>query len=1154
MLRKIWQYIKRLFQQVLIIFPVFPQENSSRRAAVAPPRPTRTDAEYEAIFMQLLEEVDRGTSSGNVAGFLMVKGVKETELAAWLRQFGERLLAIDNPSITSHQELARRLVLLSEIRGAELGGVAGEFGRGILAKFPLPIVEEDWRGKVIEAVFVGDGLGNEEVNQEAKAWFERGNELLMSGDVEDAIVSYDQAIKIKPDLHEAWSNRGFALVNLRLLEEAIASFDKAIEFKPNFHDAWNNRGSTLVILEQIEEAIISYDKAIEIKPDYHDAWYNRGVALHKLGRFEKAIASLDKAIEIKPDYHDAWFNRGSALGNLGQFEEALASWDKTIEFKSDYHEAWNNRGSALVELGQFEEAITSYDKAIEFKLEDHDTWNNRGVALKNLGQFEEAIASFKKAIEIKPDKHYAWYCWGVTLDDLGRFEEALASFDKAIEFKPDFHEAWYNQGNMLGNLGRFKEALTSFDKAIEFKSDYHEAWNNRGSALGDLGRFKEAISFYNEAIKIKPDKHEAWNNRGGALKNLGQIEGAIASFDKAIEIKPDFHEAWINRGVAAGSINSYLSPFAPTAITLQNPTLNQRGYQGQLASLEVGLQYVMEDKNPQGWGLLHHAIGTAHYFQRRNETRRFTELCHEAINSYDCALETLTQEGFPEEHLDVLQDYIKVFLSLRKTPEARQLQRESTELLRCLLAKTKNPAKQKQLKVKLARFQQFTVDIAVQIGNWCAALELAEQGKNTCLSWLFSNESSPKYPEIQQLLNPTTTVVYWHLSRYALHTFIIKSGESTPIVIKSETDSLTHVDKFEEWVKKWNQEYAKGKGEKQEGGAQTWRDNLEETLKELGNILNIAAIEERVRGIKNLILIPHRDLHRFPIHALFGDEFIVSYLPSAKIGINLLKANHLDNQPQTSPININSNASPQPIAKTVLSLENPHSTFKDGDREKRFPSLPAADIESEMICQMFANSNRIGENEATRDRVITELQQPHNILHFTGHGSYEFFDPKKSALFLSGSDRLTVQEIIGIDLSNYELVCLSACETAVTGNQTITTEYVGLVSAFMGAKAKYVLSTLWPVESAASALLVVYFYQQLQAGHREATALAIAQKWLRDATREDLAAWYQAEIDKSPRPTLRRFFSSSKDAIATIELNQPYQHPYYWAAFTLTGL
>ena len=159
MLRKIWQYIKRLFQQLLIIFPLFPQEDSSRPTPVPPPRLTRTDTEYEAILMQLLEEVNQGISSGNVAGFLMVKGVKETELAAWLRLFGERLLAVDNPSVASHQELARRLVLLSEVRGGDLGGVAGDIGRGILAKFPLPIVEEDWRGKVIEAVFVGDGLG-----------------------------------------------------------------------------------------------------------------------------------------------------------------------------------------------------------------------------------------------------------------------------------------------------------------------------------------------------------------------------------------------------------------------------------------------------------------------------------------------------------------------------------------------------------------------------------------------------------------------------------------------------------------------------------------------------------------------------------------------------------------------------------------------------------------------------------------------------------------------------------------------------------------------------------------------------------------------------------------------------------------------------------
>jgi len=160
MLSKIWQFFKQLFQQLLIIFPLFPKDDSQKHP-VTPPRLTRTDAEYESIFMELLEEVNLGRSSGNLAGFLMVKGVKETELAVWLRPFGERLLASDNPAVASLQELARRLVLLSESRGGELGGFAGDSGRAIFAKFPLPIVEEDWRGKVIEAVFVGNGLRGE---------------------------------------------------------------------------------------------------------------------------------------------------------------------------------------------------------------------------------------------------------------------------------------------------------------------------------------------------------------------------------------------------------------------------------------------------------------------------------------------------------------------------------------------------------------------------------------------------------------------------------------------------------------------------------------------------------------------------------------------------------------------------------------------------------------------------------------------------------------------------------------------------------------------------------------------------------------------------------------------------------------------------------
>ncbi|MEW5855942.1 MAG: tetratricopeptide repeat protein, partial [Cyanobacteriota bacterium] len=178
-------------------------------------------------------------------------------------------------------------------------------------------------------------------------------DLLAAGkEYEEAIASYDQALKIKPDKDEAWFNRGIALKNLGRLEEAVASYDQALKIKPGKDEAWNNRGVTLKKLERLEEAVASYDQALKIKPDKDEAWFNRGIALKKLGRLEEAVASYDQALKIKPDKDKAWFNRGNALGDLGRLEEAIASYDQALKIKPDKDKAWFNRGIALGNLGR----------------------------------------------------------------------------------------------------------------------------------------------------------------------------------------------------------------------------------------------------------------------------------------------------------------------------------------------------------------------------------------------------------------------------------------------------------------------------------------------------------------------------------------------------------------------------------------------------------------------------------------------------------------------------------------------------------------------------------------------------------------------------------------------------------------------------------
>ncbi len=305
--------------------------------------------------------------------------------------------------------LAEAEQLYLEIAKVELGNAAARYFLGIIRY---------QQGRPAEALeFIAASLA---LDANPNAFASQGNILQALARFDDALASYDHALKLTPDFADAWFNRGVTLANLKRPEEALASYDKALDLAPGDAAAWANRGTLLLEMDRAEEALESVERSLAITTEFAEVWNSLGIVLQALGRTDQALGAYDKALVMALDYAQARMNRGVLLQTLGRLDEALTSYDKALAINPDYAEALANRSDILT----------------------------------HLRRLPEALAGVEKILALTPSDARAWKSRGAVLSDMGRMDEALASFDQALALQPDYADALYRRGNLLWAVKR----------------------------------------------------------------------------------------------------------------------------------------------------------------------------------------------------------------------------------------------------------------------------------------------------------------------------------------------------------------------------------------------------------------------------------------------------------------------------------------------------------------------------------------------------------------------------------------------------------------------------------------------------------------------------------------------------------------------------
>jgi len=191
------------------------------------------------------------------------------------------------------------------------------------------------------------------------------------GKIQEAIVQYEQALRIRSDYADAHNNLGVALRQTGKIQEAIRQYEQALRINPEMADVHNNLGFALARLGRVKEAIEHYETALRIKPDLAETRFNLGIVLEQTGNTRKAIDQYNEAVRIQPDYASAQNNLAWLLATLpaargGNPARAVTLAQRACDLTGHRVAAYlDTLAAAYAAVGRFPDAITTAQTAID---------------------------------------------------------------------------------------------------------------------------------------------------------------------------------------------------------------------------------------------------------------------------------------------------------------------------------------------------------------------------------------------------------------------------------------------------------------------------------------------------------------------------------------------------------------------------------------------------------------------------------------------------------------------------------------------------------------------------------------------------------------------------------------------------------------------
>jgi CHAT domain-containing protein/Tfp pilus assembly protein PilF len=988
------------------------------------------------------------------------------------------------------------------------------------------------------------------------AAYRQGDRLKQQGHYLEAIQQYEKAVALAPKVYgPTHLNTATLMNNLAFLYEAAGRY------------------------QQAEKLHLRSLKIREVQrgrdhPDVAQSLNNLATLYHAMGRYEQAEPLMKRGLQIRqsrlgkdhPLVADSLSNLGGVYAAMGRYQQAELLYQQSLEIRvarfGRGHLAVATSLNSLAVLNatlkRYEKAEPLYQRSLQIREarlgKDHPlvalSLNNLAFLYHQMGRYEQAEPLYQRSLEIRqarlgrdhPDVAQSLSNLGMLYDDTNRFDKAEALYQRSLQIReaklgrdhPEVALSLNNLAALYHATGRYEQAEPLYRRSLRINEarlgkdhpDVATGLNNLAELYRALGRLEQAEPLYQRCLAIRQASFgKEHPSLASSLNNLAQLYAA--------------GRRWAEAGAAFD----------------QERHIRRRYLQRILPALaEPEQQALLRSWNDH---LLHISLSLG--LARRDDVSLRERTAAWLLNGKAVALQALAERALLARDSD--------------NPRVKKLLPQllgTRGQLAALTHQAPRPGRETQRLQRLAALARRERELAKEIG-------LLTGNPTRADPWV-------KLSEVREVL--PRDVVLVEVARFRTWNFRAK-GKTSPwqeahyavwVIPPQGKGEVRLLDlgpagPIDRAVQAVRQALAAAPARMRREGEPDAEQALRRPLRALADLI-LRPLLPHIAGSGRWLLSPDGALWLAPWAALplpdgsyAVEKHTLSYVvtgrdlvrppdPVPGKGALVLADPDFDLRPARATKDNN----PALLARGL----------RPGAQLPRFRRLPATALEARAIAPLLeryaGQKPAVSTGKEAREETFKAARRP-KVVVLSTHGYFlEDQDqalapalsrldsrglnlaapdrprPKgekvqvlenpllRCGLALAGANQrdrtpegvedgiLTGLEIVGCDLRGTDLVVLSACETAL-GKVNVGEGVAGLRQAFQLAGAQAVVATLWQIPDRETARLMTAFFTHLAARQGKAESLR------------------QAQLD-----LIKRRRARGKAA-----------HPFYWAAFTLTG-